>query len=213
MARKSSKARTARINELKTEYRKLAIQANRRMTNLEKLSENPEYEAVLGYAYKDVMHDLEALTGQKRFSHDIERLSAEETDIRHLVALINIATEFMESISSTKTGIDKVYKQRARTINKKFGTNFTPKDMRIFFESSIWDKLNDKLGSPVAMLVVRQIQEEPEKILKDIEESKQKHQTIDIKSLNIDKHDVNKSLTPEDKLVVEHLANIYANKK
>lgn len=213
MARKSRKAaRTARISKLKKEYRELANEANARMRALEQLAKNPEYKAVLGYAYKDVLHDLEALTGRKRFLHNIERLSAKNTDIRHLTALINVAKTFLDSPSSTKEGIDQVYGKRADTINEKFGTNFTSEDMKTFFESSVWEKLKDRLGSPVAMLVINKIQKEPNKILEDIEASRQKHQRVNIESLNIDNKDVNKELTTHDRHVIEKLAKIYAGK-
>lgn len=210
MAKRSAlqQARELRINDLKAEYHKLATQANRRMTMLEKLSQNPDYKAVLGYAYKDVAHELK-IRGLDRFSHDIEKFSASKTDIRELKGLINIAEEFLNAPSSLKSGIDAVYRGRADTLNKKYGTDFSGSDMKNFFDSSIWDKLKNKFGSGAAMKTIAAIQKNKDDILQEISDARSAHRRIDFSSLtDIDGRDINAELTGSDKRVIENLAKI-----
>lgn len=205
--------RTRRINQMKKEYRKLATTANRRFTLLEKLAENPEYSAVLGYAYANAMHDLESLTGQKRFSHGIEKFEAKDVDIRKFQALINTAREFVESPTSLKSGVDKIYGKRAKTINKRYGTNMTSDDMKIFFESALWNKLKDRVGSHMAMKVIGRIQKNAKQIISEAKYAKQQHKKIDFESMkDIDGLDVNAMLKGHDKTVVKNLAEIYSKK-
>lgn len=181
------------------------------MTNLEKLAENPEYKAVLGYAYKNVANDLKALTGRSRFSHDIEKLSAKETDIRQLKALINTAKSFLEAPSSLKSGIDKTYSKRAKTLNKKYGTDFSKDDIKTFFESSIFEKMKNRLGSAAAVKTVGKIQKSAKKIVNDIDAARKAHKKIEIEELkDVEGLDVTKMMSPHDKRVVENLAKIYS---
>lgn len=203
-------ARELRIEQMKAEYRKAAIQANRRMTQLEKLAENPEYKAVLGYAYKDVMHELK-IRGMDRFSHDIEKLSASKTDIRNLKALLNVAQEFLNASSSTKGGIDKTYKARADTLNKKYNTDFTGSDMKAFFDSSIWNKLKDKLGSGAAMKTIAQVQKNADQIKQEIQDARKAHNRIEFNSLaDVEGRNINTELSAHDKQVIGNLAEIYS---
>lgn len=211
MARKMS-AREKRVKRMQSEYKKLAATANRRMTLLEKLSQNPDYKAVLGYAYKDAAYDLKALGVTKnRFPQDIAKLSAKETDIRHLQAMINTAKEFLESPSSLKSGIDKTYKARAKTLNKKYGTDFTADNMKTFFDSAIFEKMKSRLGSAMAMKVIGKIQKNSEDIINDIKEARMSHKKITFDALSdIDGIDVNGMLDRNDKAVIGNLARIYS---
>lgn len=214
---KSNQKRTARVNELKAEYKKLARTANRRMYKLERLAENPENKAVLGYAYKNVMHDLKSLgelTKGGRFSMDITKMSADKTDIRHLTALVNTARSFLDAPSSTIGGIEKIYGKRAGTLNKKYGTDLSASDMKTFFESAYWDKLKDKLGSQTAMIVIGQVQKKSDEIIESIDKSRAQHNKIDISSI-IDSEglDTSQIINSKDVKVIERLARIYERSK
>lgn len=213
MAKRKNIKRTERVNELKAEYKKLATTANWRMLKLERLAENPEYKSVLGYAYKNVMHDLKSLgelTKGGRFSMDIIRMSADETDIRHLTALVNTARSFLDAPSSTIGGIHKIYGKRAKTLNKKYGTDLSAGDMKTFFESAYWEKLKDKLGSQTAMIVIGQVQKKSEDVIESIDKSRSQHKKIDISSvLDTDGLDTSKIIDSKDTRIIEHLARIY----
>lgn len=218
--KKPTKAeRRATVQSLKTEYRRLAMQANRRMTQLEKLSQNPEYKAVLGYAYKNAAYDLKrfellGLAKGGRFAHDIEKLSADKTDIRELKMLISSARAFLDAPSSTKKGIDKTYNKRAKTLNKKYNTDFTSENMKVFFESALYEKLKNRLGSQQTMIVMARLQKKSGEIIEEIEDARKKHKRITISELqDVDGLNIDDELTINDRKVIENLAKIYERGK
>lgn len=216
MAKVSRSAkREARVKELQAEYRKLAKTANTRMTKLEKLSKNPEYKAVLGYSYKNAAHDLKALgTETGRFPQDIAKMSAKETNIKKLQQYITAAKNFINAPSSTKTGVDRLYGSRAKTLNRKYGTDMTADDMRDFFENSLWEKLSNRLGSQTAMVTMAKIQKNAGQIKQEVARARSKHQRIEIDSLkDVDGLDVDAMLKTEDRKVVENLAKIYSSRR
>lgn len=208
------KAREAEIKRLQTRYNAARKTANRRMARLEKLAENPDYYAVLGYAYKNAANDLMRLGSTSkygRFPGDVGRMSADKTNISKLKAYIATAEEFLRSESSTKTGIDKIYNRRADTLNKKMGTSFTGDDIKTWFDSSIWKKLSEKYGSKTAMKVIAKIQDNAEKIRADIEDARLSHRRIDIDELkDVDGLDINSTLSRHDKSVLANLVDIYS---
>lgn len=213
-------ARNKEIRELQTEYNKLRKTANQRMYRLEKLSENPEYKPVLGYAYKNAAYDIKALgaKNERRFPGDIGRMSATETDIRKLKAYINTAKEFLSSASSTKRGIDRVYAQRAATLNAKYAKegvdlNFTADDMKTFFDSAAWKRLDAKNSYDVAFRMVAKIQQEPESILADIKRGRDTHHKIEFTTLkDVKDLDLSKDISRSDIKVFEKLAEMYLHK-
>lgn len=215
MPKNKSKAETAarnkEVRELQTEYNKLRKTANRRMYRLEKLAENPEYKSVLGYAYKNAAYDLQALGAKnaRRFPADIGRMSANDTDIRKMKAYINTAKEFLSSASSTKRGIKTVYAQRAESLNRSQGTNFTAEDMSTFFNSSMWEKLENKYGSGVAMRAIAKIQKNAKQVVQEIDKARKAHKKIDISALHdVDDLDLSDDLSTADKRVIENIARI-----
>lgn len=217
MPKKSIKLqRMERVKELQQEYKILANRANKRMRALERLAENPEYKAVLGYSYRNATHDLKGLgelTKHNRFSLDITRMAAKDTNINHLTALIVVAQSFLDSPSSTKRHIDIVYGNRAKTLNRKFNTNLTADDMKTFFESAYWEKLSNNLGSQTAMIVIGKIQKNTDKILAQVRESKYRYKNIDLDALkNVGGLDINKQISAEAKKIIFNLAKIYDKK-
>lgn len=207
-------ARERTVQQKQAEYARLAKTANRRMYKLEKLAERPEYKAVLGYAYKNAANDLKRLGSESkygRFPMDITRFSANDVNINNLDAMIATAKEFLESVSSTKSGIDKVYNRRADTINNSMGTSFTGDDLKTWFDSSLWKKLSTKYGSKTAMKVIAKVQDNAEKIRADIEDARLAHRKIDIEELHdVDGLDLSNDMSAHDKTVIANLAEIYS---
>lgn len=211
MARRTKAQRAKYVQELQTEYNALRKTANRRMRALEKLAEDPEYESVLGYAYKNAAYDLRAKGLDKnRFPADIGRMAASKTNIADLKSYIAIAERFLSSPSSTKRGLNKVYTARARALNKRYGTQFTRDDMKTFFDSSIWEKWKGKLGYEAAFRSIAKVQKSPDKVLKEIAEANQAHKSVNISELaNVEGRNVAKELNENDIEVLKHLAEIY----
>lgn len=97
------------------EYKALQRKADLRLTNLEKLSRQTDYKAVKQYAYRVAEHDIKILGGKARFKN------VPITNKKDLRRAMQSVEDFLSSPTSTKTGIDRVYKKRAREINKYAG--------------------------------------------------------------------------------------------
>lgn len=213
MAKRKRKKTVQEIKRLQREYHDLARSANNRMTRLEKLAKNPEYAAVLGYAYKDAAYDLKHIFGgASRFPQDISRMSANDTNIRKMKQYIRSIKNFLEAPSSTKKGVDKVYRHRASTINRKYKTNFTVNDMHVFFDTTVWKKLNARYSSESALKVVDTVQKNYKEILAEAEEARQNNLTVDYESLkDVEGRDFNKGMSKKDKSVIETLAEMFSH--
>lgn len=216
MAKLRGRARTAEIKRLQQEYEKLARTANRRMYRLEKLGNQPGSQAILGYAYKNALYDIQGLpggAGKRRFPMDISRFSAKETNIRDLRQAVVSVQNFLDRPSSTLRGLKKVYSSRAKTINKKYGTDFDMNSLAVFFESSYWEKMKTKYGSKTAMKAIAKIQKSGKKIVDEIQDARDRHKKIEISALkDIDGYDMTKNLSGHDKRVIENLAKMYATR-
>lgn len=199
------------IKRLQHEYHDLARAANNRMTRLEKLAKDPDYAAVLGYAYKDAAYDIKNLFGSSgRFPQEVSKMAASNTNIRQMKQYITSVKNFLESPSSTKKGIDKVYRKRARTLNKSQGTNFTVDDMRTFFDSSVWKKMNSKFGSKTAIKIIDKIQKNAKQVSEDARKYRSQHRTIEYSTLkDVDGRDISSELSSHDKTVVANLAKMF----
>lgn len=201
---------------MQKEYRVAAIRANRRMTNLEKLAaRDPDYKAVLEYAYGNVQYDLNALgmTGG-RFTHELDKVPASKVNMKKLGAALGAVNEFLSAASSTKKGIDRTYNKRAKTINKRYGTKLNSSDIRLFFSSHEWEELKNMFGSKTAMKIIAKVQKNAKEITKQVETARRQHKKINIDVLNdIDGLNINTALSSRDREIIVNLAYIYQAKK
>ena len=72
-----------------------------------------------------------------------------------------------------------VYKQRADTINKKYGTKFTWQSLAKFYDSGQAELWDSKFGSKTALRTIGVIQKKSEAMLKRIREADEKDQKVD----------------------------------
>lgn len=139
---------------MKSWYRRLARTADDRLRALEAYQHDQYYKPAIQWAYSVAQHDIQKWSGQhaNRFNRkppaDPERLLAKISDIQ----------KFLVSPTSTKRGITESYQKRADTINKKYGTNFSWKQMANLYESDLWKVLDKLFGSKTAMKVIGMIQ-------------------------------------------------------
>lgn len=143
----------AKYNDLLKDYRKLAKRADQRLKRLEDLSGQKHYKSVLKYAYARAQKDIEAWSGKgaTRFN------TKPPANTRALQAKINDINEFLNSVTSTKSGITQIYKKRADTLNKnnkKSGFNFKWDDLANYYESSLYKKLDKEYGSKTQLAVL-----------------------------------------------------------
>lgn len=157
-------------------FKSLAKQADQRLVRLEKYAGDEHYKNILSYAYEAAMYDIRALTGDpdaKRFNRVPAKTKSGAVNQQNLRARINAVKRFLELPTSTKQGITKVYKQRADTINKRYGTDLTWQEMANYYSSSMAEKIENEYKASKSIVralgALRRIGEDPETIRKAID--------------------------------------------
>lgn len=152
-------------------YKRLAKQADQRLVRIEKLSQEEGFAGVTKYAYARAQHDIKQWGGN-RFNQN------QPKDINQLKAKIKDIKNFLQSQTSTKSGILKTYKQRAKTINDKYNTKFTWQELAVFFESGLAAK-GDKSFAGSGTLIKAYWQTKVEPSPEDIQEANDNHKMLD----------------------------------
>ena len=152
-------------------YIRLAKAVDQRLVRIEDLSglrgapPVPGYEYAYKYGYRKA---LEALPdNQIRFNATIPQPGTFEWRER-----VNAMRNFLSAPSSTKTGIKKTFINKAKTINEKYGTNFSGEQLAEFFSKGDWDKLYRDYGSDTIFVAIGKIQQIDDKLKKGLENIK-----------------------------------------
>lgn len=158
--------------DLYKEYKRLADRADKRLLRLERLAvtESDTYGNVLAYAYKVAQKQTKYWSGdleKPRYARDTP------TSDKELKKKIKDIQKFLEMPTSTKTGIIKVYKDKADALNKKFETNFTWEDWARFGIRGYWDRQDGKFTYN-ELIKVAKIQKTEGNIVKAYNEVKEK---------------------------------------
>lgn len=138
-------------------YKRLAKQADKRMRRIEELATQKGFENIEKWAYANAIQKMKELGLGERWEKAPVKVDG-KIDLRELNKRITGVTQFLEMPTSTKSGIMHGYDVRTKTINEKYGTNFSWEDIAKFYESSLWDKLDSKFASDSAMRVYAIIQ-------------------------------------------------------
>ena len=146
---KSYKSQKRARNNLEKQYKDFVKKSNRRLLALEKLSTKKGYENILTFAYRKAMIDIQSFVGdnKKRFSTATKNLSN-----RQLEGRINAMLEFLNSPSSTKKGIEKVWSNREAVITSRYGISWE-KALDVF-ERGIIKKYENDLNSDLILKVI-----------------------------------------------------------
>lgn len=169
----------ATYEELEKEYRKLAKRADQRLVRLEGYKHDKNYATATQWAYAKAQKDIDKWGGTNRFN---TKPPATKT---MLEAKINDIKNFLDSPTSTKAGITSVYKKRADTINKKYGTNFKWQDLATYYTSGMADKMDSKFGSKTALKTIAAAQKNKKDVIKAIKEGSENHLKLsDSENLN-----------------------------
>lgn len=131
------------------EYKKLARKADARLRAIEKYSEQKYYKGIERYAYARAIRDIELWsgTGKKRFD------TKPPDSLQGIRAKINDIKTFLELPTSTKAGVTAIYVKRAESINKKYGTDLTWRQVADYYTSKAHEKAAEKYGSKTELLV------------------------------------------------------------
>lgn len=149
-------------------YKTIAKAADQRLVNLESLAQKKGYKDVTGWAYAKAQRDIRGMFGENatRFNRKIpENLNSVYKDINRVL-------DFLESPTSSKSGIDEVYNKRASTINERYGTSVDWSTVGGLYESKLWKKTNSKHGSKTVLKAIGEIQLNKSQIIKALNEHK-----------------------------------------
>jgi len=176
-------------------YRRLAKTADQRLVRLERYGEEDFFHTAKQWAYAKAVQDIKKWR-QPGEKIDMFRFNTKPPkDTEDLLAKINDIKTFLESPTSTKKGITDVYKKRADTINKKYGTKFTWQALAKFYTSGEAELWEAKFGSKTALKTIGVIQHKKDKIIGKILSATQKDIRVDDKMLQVT---VNKALADND---------------
>ena len=153
--------------ELEKEYRKLAKRADQRLVRLEKLSQEEGYSVATQWGYRKAMKDIRKWSGEdaRRFN------TAQPKDDRELFLKVQEIKEFLDpnkTPSTTKSGILKIYKKKADTINERYGTNFTWDQLAKFMQKDTFSKMESKLASKTVLRAIGLMQRHKDELIDGI---------------------------------------------
>ena len=183
-------------------YRRLAKTADQRLVRLERYGDDEFYKTARQWAYARAVKDIKKwLKPGQPYPDKFRFNTAPPKTQEDLLAKINDIKTFISSPTSTKQGITDVYKKRAATVNKKYGTHFTWQQLAKYYTSGqaeIWDA---KFGSKTALRTIAKLQANKKKVKEAIEKADAKDIRVDNKVLQ---KTVNKALA-DNQLNIEDL--------
>lgn len=162
-----AKKKTDEIKNLQKEYRRLAKQADKQLRSLERLSKKKGFESVTQYSYKRAMKDIKYWTDPKTRSFKAVELP---DNLKMLNARMNSLKRFLNAPTSSKEGIEKLYKDRADNLNEKFGTNFTWRDLADVFDKKEENVFYEKHGGKTYLKAVSYMKDHEEELMNSIYE-------------------------------------------
>ena len=227
MAKYQRKNWEQEYQKLAAEARKLAKRANQRMVRLERYAEEKAFQGALDFAYDIAQKQIKALYGKQgdrlRYTEKQRLVSVSDgtkdltgadlyrQNVYMLRAKIRSMEEFLESESSTKTGLKKVYDKRAHTIStaSKFGLadqglSLSADDLQRFFESKKQSKLAKMVGS-LNMFVVAAVMKENKLASNKRDLTKFLKENIDLKKLKEEGKDIDPNYYKSYKDMIDDL--------
>ena len=185
-------------------YRRLAKTADQRMVRLEKAAQEPYFKVATEWAYAKATRDILKWISPGDNKSTKLRFNTKPPEGEDLIAKINDIKSFLSSPTSSKQGIINVYKKRADTVNKKYGTNFTWKQLAKYYDSGQAELWDAKFGSKTALMTIASLQKNKKKLVKAIKEADRKDIRIDSKDSSMIKKTVEMALK-DNKLNIEDL--------
>ncbi len=185
-------------------YRRLAKTADQRMVRLEKAAQEPYFKVATEWAYAKATRDILKWIPPGDNKSTKLRFNTKPPEGEDLIAKINDIKSFLSSPTSSKQGIINVYKKRADTVNKKYGTNFTWKQLAKYYDSGQAELWDAKFGSKTALMTIASLQKNKKKLVKAIKEADRKDIRINSKDSSMIKKTVEMALK-DNKLNIEDL--------
>lgn len=157
--------------ELLKVYRTVAKAADQRLVRLEKVTQEENFKIADKWAYARAQRDIRAWSGEDATRFNVTPPGSKQG----IQAKIEDIRTFLQAPTSTKTGIKKIFIQKANTLNKEFGTSFKWDQVGKFFKSAQWKEMSDKYASRTTFKVLRTVRKfdkaKLEKAVKDADTS------------------------------------------
>ena len=160
--------------ELVKEFKRNARVANLRLQRLEEYAEESGFSVATAWGYRKAMRDIHKISGENADRFDV----TPPTDDRELFLLNQKIMEFLDSPTSTKAGIKRVYIQKADTINERYGTNFTWQELAKFMESETFSKLEGSFTSKTVLRTLGVLQNNVQDLEQKIHEAAEAIQIV-----------------------------------
>lgn len=154
---------------LEAVYRRLAKTADQRLVRLERYVKEEGYGSALQWAYRRAERDIQAWGGEKATRWNIKSPDS----IAGLKAKIEDIKTFLEAESSTKRGLASINEKRVNSINEKYGTNFSPAELKNFMASNLWKEMSDEsnYGSKNAFRIIGTVQKNKKKLIDGVKKA------------------------------------------
>jgi len=161
-----------------SDYAKMTRLANDRLRAIEQARSTDGLKGITQYAYKRAVHDL---AGATRFP---SAKKIEDMNYNYVTKKLQDLRQFLKAESSTKRGIQAIYKRNAAAFNKKYGTNYSTSELAKFFDKNtgLYEKIkkdHPEYGSETIMKAIAQIEKNRDDILESLEEENRNHLEVD----------------------------------
>ena len=164
---------------LENYYRRLAKTADQRLVRLESYEHDKYFKPATQWAYAKAQKDIQKWQNKGPEDKRLRFNTAPPKGEEQLLAKINDIKSFLESPTSTKQGIINVYKKRADTLNRKYGTQFTWQSLAKYYESGQAEAWDAKFGSKTALKTIAQLQKQDKKVKEAIKKAEAKDIRVD----------------------------------
>ncbi len=137
--------------ELEKEVKPMLAKANMMLLNLETLSKQEGFEGVDDFAYRVALKNIRNIRGEEYKRFNLPK------NIHQLEKTKRALETFLGSTTSTKKGIVSVYEQNAKTLNEKFGSNFSWQQMGAFLKAAGFEDLKKEFDSETAIIMLKEM--------------------------------------------------------
>ena len=148
-------------------YRKAAKAADQRMVRLEQLSQEENYKSADKYAYAKAQRAIREWSGEQATRFNTKPPASTSA----LKEKIQDIKSFLGSSSSTKTGLKNVHMSRAKSLNERYGTNYTWQQWDTFLNSEFMKKLDKDYGYNSKDAVIGTVMRNRDEIIDQLEEA------------------------------------------
>lgn len=148
-------------------YRKAAKAADQRLVRLETLSQEENYKSADKYAYAKAQRSIREWSGEEATRFNTKPPASTSA----LKEKIQDIKSFLGSSSSTKTGLKNVHMSRAKSLNERYGTNYTWQQWDTFLNSEFMKKLDKDYGYNSKDAVIGTVMRNKDEIIDQLEEA------------------------------------------